>query len=267
MLRQETPVARVSRQRGPSGTGDWGRATGEPLTAVINGLPVVPENTCCSGYRAAERLRRGERHGRSPVVARCWRAAGGGWKRLGRGGRLLPSPGAVLGEHRAEERRDDLLFRLGQPVDGVELLFETGGRATPGAARSHRLGGITIAGVADQRLDGGGKRHDTGQPTESTPGMGHNNPLPDEDIVVQGIRLSKVVNPLGVIIYLITPAPLGDDMLPRRVLKETTVDRSDEIRRLRAAQTAKDQADRIKNGQNRGWFGLIYNFLKTFTGS
>lgn len=75
-----------------------------------------------------------------------------GWEGSGRGGRLLPLSGAVLGEHRAEERRDDLLFRLGEPGDGVELLFEPGDRATPGASRG---GGCVIvrAVVADQRLD------------------------------------------------------------------------------------------------------------------
>jgi hypothetical protein len=48
----------------------------------------------------------------------------------------------VLGEHGSEHRRDGPLFCLGQPGDGIELLFEPGGRAA--------LAGDTLAGVALQ---------------------------------------------------------------------------------------------------------------------
>ena len=117
-------------------------------------------------------------------------------------------------------------------------------------------------------------------------GMGDNGPPVDEitadDIVVTAIRATATTVRVlllrvgGTVIPLVIPAAAGEtpetlrnlpSRLRQKTLRTSTEDRSDELRRLRASQTAKEQADRIKDGKNQGWFGFFYNLLRTITGN
>jgi hypothetical protein len=110
--------------------------------------------------------------------------------------------------------------------------------------------------------------------------MGHNGPPIEaaaataDEIVVTASITGTLVQVGGFFGSVIIPGPFASagepsdvatNMFRMRPTHTSTVDRSDDFRRIRAAQDARDQAERSEG--NPGWFGLVFNFFKALTGN
>ncbi len=171
------------------------------------------------------------------------------------------------------------------PGGAVDPPGSTGPSITVTAFPVNGLGYLSSAPGLGTSISGLSNLSGLPQNNATTPGIGHNGPpaeaaIEGEEIVVSGTRAIIQVGLGGVRVITIiggaivgevlfpSPAGGGGDFIgandPRRKMKNTTVDRSVEIGRLKAAQDAKAQSEKSKG--NSGKFGILYNLVRYFGG-